>query len=243
MPAIRLENATKIYRKKGLLWPFRKYADVGVEDINLTIHQGEFVFVVGSSGAGKTTLLNVLTGRLRPDQGKVYFGENNLSGLLAHTRNRAALSFGRVCQEVTLVRKMTVEENLMLAARIGRKRGESVTQMRLRCTKVLGLVGMPGVEGKYPVELSHGECRRVELARAMINSPPVLVLDELTGNLDDDNIWDMFHLLTEINRRGTTVIMATHASRYVNIMRRRVITLVNGRIFGDVPKGRYGDII
>lgn len=243
MPALKLEHVTKIYRQKGHFWPFRKRLEVGVEDINLTINQGEFVFIVGSSGAGKSTLLNLITGKLRPDQGKVCLGDSNLTGLLARTRNRAAISFGQVWQETTLVRKMTIEENLMLAARIGRARGETVPQMKLRCAKVLGLVGMPGVEGRYPVELSRGECRRVELARAMINSPPILVLDELTGNLDDDNIWDMLHLLTEINRRGTTVIMATHASQYVNIMRRRVITLVNGRVLGDVPKGRYGDII
>ena len=85
--------------------------------------------------------------------------------------------------------------------------------------------------------------RRVELARAMINSPPILVLDEITANLDDDNIWDMIILLNEVNRRGTTVIMATHASKYVNIMRRRVVTLVDGHIFGDVERGRYGDVV
>ena len=77
----------------------------------------------------------------------------------------------------------------------------------------------------------------------MINSPPVLVLDEITANLDDDSIWDIFHLLTEINRRGTTVIMSTHASQYVNIMRRRVVTIVDGQILGDVQKGRYGDVV
>ena len=76
----------------------------------------------------------------------------------------------------------------------------------------------------------------------LFRSPPILVLDEITANLDDDSIWDVFHLLTELNRRGTTIIMATHASQYVNIMRRRVITLVDGKIFGDVKKGRYGDV-
>lgn len=245
MPTIKLENVTKIYRQRWGWWPFRRKTDAGVRNINLEIRQGEFVFVTGSSGAGKSTLLDLLSGSLRPDRGKVYFGDMNLSSVLHQKRNRskAALAFGRVWQESNLVRKMTIEENLMLAARIGRGKRETVTDMKRRCTKVLGLVGMPGVEGKYPVELSLGECRRVELARAMINSPAVLVLDELTGNLDDDNIWDMFHLLTEINRRGTTVIMATHASQYVNILRRRVITLVDGCVLGDVPKGRYGDII
>ena len=95
----------------------------------------------------------------------------------------------------------------------------------------------------YPAELSIGECRRVELARALINSPSILLIDELTANLDDDNIWDLMHLLTELNNKGTTIIMATHASQFVNIMRRRVVTLVDGRLIGDVRNGKYGDIV
>ena len=154
-----------------------------------------------------------------------------------------AILFGKVQQEHSLIRKMTVEENLWIAAQVGRRRFESGKHVELRVKKVLGLVGMRGVEARYPVEMSIGECRRVELARALINSPPILALDEITANLDDDNIWDMFQLLQEVNRMGTTVIMATHASRYVNIMRRRVITLVDGKIFGDVEKGRYGDVV
>ena len=130
----------------------------------------------------------------------------------------------------------------MLAARVGRRLG-SAKQLHARIEKVIGLVGMAGTGKRYPAEMSIGECRRVELARALINSPPILILDEITANLDDDNIWDIFHLLTEINHRGTTVIMATHASKYVNIMRRRVVTLVDGRLFGDVRKGRYGDVV
>ena len=109
--------------------------------------------------------------------------------------------------------------------------------------KALGIVGLPGVEECYPAELSIGESRRVELARAVLNSPSILLLDELTANLDDDVIWDLIHLLTELNARGTTIVMATHASQYVNILRRRVITLVDGKIVGDVKNGKYGDIV
>ena len=105
------------------------------------------------------------------------------------------------------------------------------------------MVGLPDVGARYPVELSYGECRRVELARAIINSPSILVLDELTANLDEDTIWDILHLLCEINRHGTTIIMATHAREFVNLLRKRVITLVDGQIWGDVQKGRYGDIV
>jgi cell division transport system ATP-binding protein len=143
-----------------------------------------------------------------------------------------------------LAKRQTIGENLMLATQIGNYRRETPREMRERVKKVLGLVGMNrGIEGKYPLELSIGECRRVELARALLHSPPILILDEVTANLDDDSTWDIFHLLQELNRKGTTIIMATHASQYVNIMRRRVITMVDGHIFGDVQKGKYGDVI
>ena len=214
-----------------------------MEDVDLTVEQGEFVFLVGSSGAGKSTLLDLISGKLKPDKGTVSLNGKDLARLFPWSHNQTALLFGKVCQEQTLARRITVEENLRMAAMIGRRRFESAKHIDERIRKVLGLVGMRGAEKMYPGELSIGECRRVELARAMINSPPILVLDEITANLDDDNIWDMIILLNEVNRRGTTVIMATHASKYVNIMRRRVITLVDGHIFGDVERGRYGDVV
>ena len=245
MPTITLENVTKNYkldRRQQKEQKGKKY-EVGVEDINLTIRQGEFVFLVGSSGAGKSTLLDLISGKIRPDKGTVYLDKKDLSKLIPWSQNRMAILFGKVQQEHSLIRKMTVEENLWVAAQVGRRRFESGKHVDLRVKKVLGLVGMRGVEARYPVEMSIGECRRVELARALIASPPVLVLDEITANLDDDCIWDTLHLLNDVNRRGTTVIMATHASKYVNIMRRRVITLVDGHIFGDVERGRYGDVV
>lgn len=242
MPTIALEHATKYYKPEKHN-NAGKRIEVGVEDVDLTIEQGDFVFVIGSSGAGKSTLLKLITGELKPNSGTVLLDGKDLSKLMRWSQNRAGMMFGKVTQSGSLVRKMTVEENLMLAARIGRGRFESAKQMKMRLEKVLGLVGMKGVEKRYPVELSIGECRRVELARALINSPPILVLDEITASLDDDNIWDIFHLLTEINRKGSTIVMATHASGYVNILRRRVVTLVDGRVLCDVQKGRYGDVM
>lgn len=241
MPTIRLESVSKRYPVGRRKWLRKQATVVGVENINLTIQQGEFVFVVGQSGCGKTTLLNLLSGSAQPDEGGVFLDQLDLSTVRGHKQKLVRLMFGRVWQEQqTLLRKMTVEENLRLAARIGRR--ESST-LDARTAKVLGLVGMRGVESCYPVELSIGQSRRVELARALINSPDILVLDEITANLDDDNIWDIFHLLTEINRRGTTIVMATHADQYVNILRKRVITMLNGRIIGDVPKGKYGEVV
>lgn len=241
MPTIALEHVTKIYKADKHSRAGRRY-EIGVDDVSLVVEQGDFVFVIGSSGAGKSTLLDLITGQLKPDGGDVLVGGKNLSRLMRWSQSRTALLFGKVPQEHSLIRKMTVEENLVLAARVGR-RHETAKQIQARVKKVLGLVGMSGALKKYPVEMSIGECRRVELARAMINSPPILVLDEITANLDHDNIWDIFQLLTEINHKGTTVIMATHASEYVNIMRRRVVTLVDGRVFGDVRNGRYGDVV
>ena len=242
MPTITLENVSKYYKNRRGNRSGRRY-ETGVEGLSLEIKQGEFVFITGSNGAGKSTLLDLISGRIKPDRGRVLLDGVSIARPLLWQRERIALMFGRVVEEHTLIRKMTVEDNLMIAARVGRKRFETPQEMRDRIKKVLGLVGLSGMEGRYPVEMSLGECRCIELARAMINSPPVLVLDEITANLDDDSIWDIFHLLTEINRRGTTVIMSTHASQYVNIMRRRVVTIVDGQILGDVQKGRYGDVV
>lgn len=241
MPTIELDHVSKIYKPRH----FRKpdiALDMGVEDIDLTIKQGEFVFVVGDSGSGKSTLLQLIAGQTKPTRGKVYVDQRDLNRMMKLSRNRAAVMFGKIWQDPTLIRKRTVEENLSLAAHIAL--GQENPRLReARVKKVLGLVGMKGSEKRYPVELSIGECRRIELARAMIGSPPILILDEITANLDDDSIWDTLHLLNDINRKGTTVIMATHNSLYVNILRRRVITMTNGHILGDVKKGKYGDVM
>ncbi len=237
MPTIELDNVSKFYKTDGRV-------EAAVRDASIKIEQGEFVFVVGSSGSGKSTLLQIMSGDIRPERGKVYLNDRELQKLMRWKRNDVSLLFGQVWQEHSLMRKRTVEENLRVAAIIGAaKRRDTKWDIQERVEKVLGIVGMQGSQRKYPVELSGGEVRRVELARAIINSPPILILDEITANLDEDNIWDIFHILTEINRRGTTVIMATHASRFVNIMYRRVVTMVDGRIFGDVERGRYGDVL
>ena len=233
MAEIRLDHVSKRYMEERRL----TYA---VRDISLTVEQGEFVFLIGSSGAGKTTLLQLMSGEIAPDEGTVLLNNTNIARMLGPWRVRARRTFGVVSQQGLLIRKRTVGENLMLAAGAA---GMMRRKSREAVKKALGIVGLPGVEGCYPAELSIGESRRVELARAVLNSPSILLLDELTANLDDDVIWDLIHLLTELNARGTTIVMATHASQYVNILRRRVITLVDGKIVGDVKNGKYGDIV
>ena len=234
MPQIRLEQVSKYYQQE-------KKAVPAVREIDLTIEQQEFVFVTGSSGAGKSTLLNLIAGEITPTAGAVYLDNVPIGQQRRFGHPRKAGCIGYVPQISQLMRKRTIEENLAMASMIGRGRRKVPMEERIR--KALCMVGLKDVEKRYPVELSLGECRRVELARAIINSPSVLVLDALTASLDEDTIWDLFHLIGELNRLGTTVIMATHAKNFVNLMRKRVITLVDGRIFGDVRNGRYGDVM
>lgn len=233
MPEIRMEKVSKIYKDEDKR---RHYA---VRELDFRAQQGEFVFLIGSSGAGKSTMLKLIGGEIAPDEGAVYVNNTNLARLFGPWKVRLARTFGIVSQQTLLIRKRTIMENLMVAARASGMQRRS----KAAAEKALGLVGLPRVGACYPAQLSIGEVRRVELARALINSPPVLLLDEVTANLDDDTIWDLMHLLNELNSRGTTIIMATHASQYVNIMRRRVVTLSDGKLVGDVEKGRYGDIV
>ena len=233
MPVLRIEKASKRYKTD------KKQVQYAVQDLSLTVEQGEFVFLIGSSGAGKSTMLKLMGGEIAPDEGAVYIDETNIARLFGPWKVRLTRTFGIVSQQSMLIRKRTIMENLLVAGRasgMGRK-------SQAAAEKALGLVGLPGVGDCFPAQLSIGEVRRVELARALINSPSILLLDELTANLDDDTIWDIIHLLYELNNRGTTIIMATHASQYVNIMRRRVVTLVDGRLIGDVKNGKYGDIV
>lgn len=233
MPEVRLENASKLYKTED------KRKQYAVKDLSLTIAQGEFVFLIGSSGAGKSTMLKLIGGEISPDEGAVLLDDVNIARFFGPWKVRLNRTFGIVGQQTLLIRKRTIMENLMVAARASGMQRKS----KAAAEKALGLVGLPRVAECYPAQLSIGEVRRVELARSLISSPPFLLLDELTANLDDDTIWDIMHLLNELNSRGTTIVMATHASQFVNIMRRRVITLVDGKLFGDVKNGKYGDVV
>ena len=233
MPEIHMEKVSKIYKTED------KRKHYAVRDLDFTVQQGDFVFLIGSSGAGKTTMLKLIGGEIAPDEGSVFVDNANIARFFGPWRVRLTRNFGIVSQQSILIRKRTIMENLMVAARASGMQRKS----KAAAEKALGLVGLPKVGECFPAQLSIGEARRVELARALISSPPVLLLDELTANLDDDTIWDIMHLLNELNSRGTTIIMATHASQYVNIMRRRVVTLVDGKLAGDVQHGKYGDIV
>ena len=224
MPTVRLEDVTKFFK-------FERKKHMAVQNINLTVEQGEFVFLNGSSGAGKSTVLRLLSGEISPDRGTAFLDDTNMNHLFGPWQIRLRRTFGVVWQEPRLIRKISIYDNLLQTARAGGLRSKSPRAV----AKALALVGMQHVEKCFPAD----DIRHVELARALVCSPPILLLDELTANLDDDSIWDIFHLLMELNNKGITVVMVTHASRYVNIMRKRVITLVDGQLVGDIHNGRY----
>ncbi|MEA4932547.1 MAG: ATP-binding cassette domain-containing protein [Lawsonibacter sp.] len=231
MPNIRLEHVAKLYKGNG-----RTMA--AVLDVNLQIQQGEFIFFVGSRGAGKSTLLQLISGEIVPDRGAVFLDSIYLSNASWLQKLRLNSIIGKVQQESKLIRTETVLKNLTGTKKIDLLKHKLLDELPVQ--KALGLVGMSGCELRYPLEFSIPECRRIELAKAILHSPSILILDEITDRMDDDTLWDIMHLLRELNQRGTTILMATHASSFVNIMQKRVITLVDGKIVGDVPRGKFG---
>ena len=202
MPTITLENVTKRYIEE-------KRPHYAVREISLSVEQGEFIFLIGSSGAGKSTLLKLIGGEMAPDQGVVYLNGSNVARLIGPWRARVARTFGVVSQQCLLVRKRTIGDNLLLAAGAAGLRRKGRQAMK----KALGIVGLPNVEGCYPAELSIGECRRVELARALINSPEILFADEPTGALNSKTGLDVLDTLTAFNEQGQSVVMVTHDLR------------------------------
>ncbi|MBR2484158.1 MAG: ATP-binding cassette domain-containing protein [Oscillospiraceae bacterium] len=242
MPTIKVENVSKYYWQKRQHWFQRRRKEIGVEDVSLSIEQGEFVYIIGSSGSGKSTLLKLIAGQDRPNKGAVYIQSENVADLRKARGRKLPLLIGYVSQQHTLDRSKTIGETLEQAARVGLRKFGGKKELNNRIQKALGLTGLSGRQNEYPGMLTAGECRRVELAKALINSPPILVLDEVTANLDADSMWDVFLLLNEINAMGTTIVMSTHNINYVNMVRRRVVTLVDGRLYSDEVKGRYGEV-
>jgi cell division transport system ATP-binding protein len=203
----------------------------------LHIDIGEFVFVVGPSGAGKSTFVKTLLMEEEPTVGKIIIANQNITNL--HRRQVPYLrrKVGVVFQDFRLLPTKTVYENVAFSMEII---GATPREIRRRVPTVLSMVGLSKKANMYPDELSGGEKQRVSVARAVINNPPILIADEPTGNLDPETSWEIMKLLSYINRRGTTVIMATHAKDIVDTMKKRVIALENGMIVRDEIRGGYG---
>jgi len=208
-----------------------------LKNVSLTINNGEFVFLVGSSGAGKSTIIKLLLKEIEPTSGSIIVNDKDITKykrreIPFHRRN-----IGVVFQDFRLLQDKTVYENVAFAMEVIEAPPKEI---RRQVPIVLSMVGLSKKASLYPSQLSGGEQQRVSLARAMVNSPSILIADEPTGNLDPDMSWDIMKTLIEINQRGTTVLMATHAREIVDRMKKRVIAIENGVIVRDEMRGGYG---
>ena len=205
-----------------------------INNINLHIDKGEFVFIVGDSGAGKSTLIKLLLKELEPTSGKIVINGKNLGRMRRKKIPILRRDIGVVFQDFRLLKDRSVYENVAFAQRVVEKPEKII---RRRVPAVLSMVGLAEKYRSYPKELSGGEQQRVAVARALVNNPPILLADEPTGNLDMENTWEIMHLLEEINNRGTTVIVVTHNREVVDAMQKRVITIRKGVIVSDEKRG------
>lgn len=223
---IRFENVTKNYTN-------------GVEalkNINIEIEDGEFVFIVGDSGSGKSTLIKLLLKELEPSEGRI-----EVDGLVLNKMKRRYVpmyrrKIGCVFQEFRLLKDRNVYENVAFAQRVVATPSKNI---RKDVPRILSTVGLAEKYRSLPKQLSGGEQQRVALARALVNKPSIILADEPTGNLDPKNSREIMKLLTEINEKGTTVVVVTHDREMVNLMKKRVIALRKGIIISDEQNAGY----
>ncbi|HBT18422.1 MAG TPA: cell division ATP-binding protein FtsE [Clostridiaceae bacterium] len=223
---IEFKNVTKKYDNQV----------VALNDISIKIEPGEFVFLVGPSGAGKSTFIKMLLKEVDPTMGEIIVGNKSLRGITRKDVPYYRRKIGMVFQDYRLIPNLNVYENVAFAMRVI---DATPKEIRRRVPMVLALVGLSDRSKSFPNELSGGEQQRVSLARAITNNPTILIADEPTGNLDPETAKDIMRLIMDINKAGTTVLMATHAKDIVDSSKRRVIALEKGRIVRDEKKGRY----
>ena len=209
-----------------------------LKDVNLTVENGEFVFVVGASGAGKSTLIKLILKEIEPTEGAILVDDIDLSQMKRKEIPYFRRNIGVVFQDFRLLPDKTVYENVAYAMEIVEA---SRKEIRRQVPAVLSMVGLASKANNYPGELSGGEQQRTALARALVNNPSLLIADEPTGNLDPETASEIMKILNMVNHRGTTIIMATHAKDIVNSMKKRVITFQKGVMVSDKLKGEYFD--
>ncbi len=224
---ILLDRVTKTYTKRN---------GAALERITLHIEPKEFVIVVGPSGAGKSTLLKLLTREEKPSSGKIVVGGIDYERLKDRNIPQLRRRIGVVFQDFKLLPNKTVFENVAFALEVV---GVGKKEIKHTVPKVLNIVGLKGKEKNYPRELSGGERQRVAIARAIVRQPKILIADEPTGNLDPKHAWDVIRVLEKINKYGTTVLLTTHNQEIVNQLKRRVVTIRDGRIVSDKASGTY----
>lgn len=222
---IKFDNVTKNFGTHHAL-----------NNINLEIHKGEFVSLVGQSGAGKSTLLSLIIGEERPDTGRILIDDIDVSQIRLSDIPYLRRKIGFVFQDIKLLPQRTAYENVSFAMEVS---GEKNNVINKRVPEILEMVGLQDKAKAFPNQMSGGERQRVAIARALAHNPVLLLGDEPTGNLDSINAWDIIQLLMKINKSGTTVILATHAKDLVNSIKKRVVTIEKGEIIYDQQKGKY----
>lgn len=223
---IKFDSVTKTYTT----------SHQALTDINLDIHKGEFVSLVGQSGAGKSTLMKLIIGEEKPDSGRILIDDIDIAKIRSIDIPYLRRKIGVVFQDIKLLPNRTAFENVSFAMEVA---GERAPNIKKEVPKILELVGLEDKSKAFPDEMSGGERQRVAIARALAHKPVLLLADEPTGNLDSINAWDIIQLLLKINKGGTTVILATHAKDLVNSIKKRVITIEKGTIVYDQEKGKY----
>lgn len=225
---IYLDNVSKVYSTGA----------PALNNVSLSIHKGEFVFIVGDSGSGKSTMIKLLLRELTATSGSVYVMGSDLAKLRHRQIPKFRRSLGVVFQDFRLLNDRNVYENVAFAQRIVET---PVNEIRRNVPAILATVGLAGKYKAKTKQLSGGEQQRVALARALVNNPAILLADEPTGNLDPKNSWEIMKLLEEINEGGTTVVVVTHNKEIVNALHKRVVTVKKGVIVSDEEGGEYID--
>lgn len=223
---IRFENVSKVY-ENGVK---------ALDEVSFHVEKGEFVFLVGSSAAGKSTMIRLMLREAVATDGKIFINNIDVGKLKHRQVPYFRRNLGVVFQDFRLLPNKNVFKNVAYAMEIV---GASTKKIKKTVPQVLSLVGLANKGNMYPAQLSGGEQQRVALARAIVNNPSILIADEPTGNLDPDTATEIMNIIEDINKRGTTVIMATHAEKIVNSMKKRVIELEKGCISRDEKKGGY----
>ncbi len=220
---IKLQNITKSFPT----------GSTALDDISFSVDKGEFVFVVGPSGSGKTTLFRLITREMTPTSGSIHIGEWDIVNLSKKHIPHLRKSIGVIFQDLKLLKDRTIFENILLPLEVAHADEKKAKQ---RIEEILEQVGILEHKDKFPIQLSGGELQRAAIARALAFSPAIILADEPTGNLDTTTSWEIVKLLQDINKNGTTIIMATHNTDIVNSLLKRVLVLEKGKLVGDKKK-------
>lgn len=224
---IKFKNVNKTYDN----------VNFALKDVNLTISKGDFAFLVGPSGAGKSTLIKMLFKEVDPTSGQIFLNETDVTTLKRREIPYYRRKIGMVFQDFRLIPSLNIYENVAFAMRVIQSNPKDI---RKRVPMALAMVGLSSKYKSFPHELSGGEQQRVSLARAIVNNPFLLIADEPTGNLDPDTAMGIMDTLNDINKSGTTILMASHAKEIVDAMKKRVIAIEKGIVVRDEVRGGYG---